>query len=109
MKTDGQTNMKRHQLVEDLIFEMEEYWNIPRETTGIVISAFFGKFRKTLRDGSFDVMAQELFEIVKDIPSSYEKYKRNLKDERAKPFNEGKARWRSKDGHFCKAPSRMGL
>ena len=82
MRIDEQTNEVHHQLVEDLIFEMEEHWSIPRETTAIVITAFFGKFRKTLRDGSFDTMANELFEIIKDIPSTREKYLRNLEDER---------------------------
>ncbi len=108
MKIDEQTNVKRHQLLEDTIFEMEEHWAIPRETTGIVLTAFIGKFRRTLEDGSFEVLARELFEVVKDIPSSYDKYTRNQVDERGTPFDEGKYH-RNKRGHFCKPPSPLDL
>lgn len=58
-------NPKRGQIITDLQFEMKEYWNISEESTGIVATAFIGKVRKSLRNGSFAELCQELYDMCK--------------------------------------------
>jgi hypothetical protein len=100
-------NEKRYQLLEDTIFEMEEHWGIPRGITATVLTAFIGKFRKTLRDGSYETLAQEFYDVVRDVRGSLASYREARVDERGTPFSETKVH--RKRGRFCKAPSSLGL
>jgi hypothetical protein len=73
-------NATKSQLIRDMQFEMKEAWGFSEVETGIIISAFIGKIRRSLgtdyihtRSGEFKELCYEIYQISKTWPDHRKK------------------------------------
>jgi len=59
------SNEKRFNLIQVMQLEMQQSWGYSPEQTGIIITAFIGKIRKSIKCDSLEAFSEELYQICK--------------------------------------------